>query len=518
MVDHSNNNYSSKNKTIAINTIFLYARTLLLLGLSLYTSRVTLQALGVENYGIINVVSGFVSMFSLLSGSMTSACQRFITYELGNPQGDIRKIFSSSFYIHATLAVIIVLVAESFGIYFINNKLNLPYNRIYEAHWIFQCSIITFVLNLINIPYTALIVAHEKMKSFAYISILEAILKFATVFSLLYLPYNLLVCYALFTLLSSTFVRFVYQYYCMRAFPDECKLKRVIDKGLLKDIFGFAGWAFIGNSATLFSTQGVNMVLNIFLGVTLNAARGIAVQVEGAVTLFLSAFTMAINPQITKSYAKKDYSQLTTLLDMGLRMSFFLIILLSIPIIVAAPDILNIWLGVYPDYTVVFVRITLLSAIVQATANCLMTTIYASGSIKTYQIIVGGLVMLNLPISYLLLKFNFSPIYIYVISLVIYALTFLIRMYYIKVKLNISVRFIWNLIITRFFPIGMLSAICSYSLSIFLNTSSIMGLTSFTVLSIIFMLSIIMIGGVSKSERVLLLNFARNKIRLYVNK
>lgn len=518
MVDHSNNNCSSKNKTIAINTVFLYARTLLLFALSLYTSRVTLQALGVENYGIINVVSGFVSMFSLLSGSLTSACQRFITYELGNPQGDIRKVFSSSFYIHATLAVIIVLLAESFGIYFINYKLNLPNDRIYEAHWIFQCSIVAFVLNLINIPYNALIVAHEKMKSFAYISILETILKFATVFSLLYIPYNLLVCYAIFTLLSSTFVRFVYQYYCMRTFSGECKLKRVNDKGLLKDIFGFAGWAFIGNSATLFSNQGVNMVLNVFLGVTLNAARGIAVQVEGAVTNFLYAFTMAINPQITKSYAQKDYSRLTTLLDMGLRMSFFLIIMLSIPIIVAAPDILNIWLGLYPDYTVVFVRITLLTAIVQATANCLMTTIYASGSIKIYQIIVGGLVMLNLPISYVLLKFSFSPVSIYVVNLVIYALTFIFRMYYIKVKLNMNVCFIWYLIIRRFFPVGILSAIISYCISIFLNTSSIMGLTSFTVLSIISTLSIIMIGGVSKSERVILINLVRNKIKLYANR
>lgn len=492
----------SNNKRIAKNTIFLYGRTLLLLCLSLYTSRVALQALGVENYGIINIVSGFVSMFALLNGSLTSACQRFITFELGKDGGDVRKVFSASFFIHLVLAIIIVLIAETFGLYFVNHKLNLPAGSLGAVQWLFQCSIIAFVLNLINIPYNALIVAHEKMKAFAYISILEALCKFLTVFSLLYFSDNQLVWYAIFTLLSSTLVRFVYNLYCRHNFSNDCKIERLKDKELLKKIFNFAGWAFIGNSATLLTNQGVNIVLNLFLGVTINAARGIAVQVEAAISNFVYSFTTALNPQITKSFASNDIKRLSSLIDMGVRISFFLIIAMCIPVIIATPEILNLWLGVYPDYTVIFIRLTLLSAIVQATANPLMTLIYASGNINLYQIIVGLLVLLNLPISYILLYYGCDPKFIYVVNLLIYLMTFVVRMAYVRIKLGLNIDYIIGNLFLRLCPVLIIASIISYFLyHVIMCSNSIYEIMLFALCSVIVTSGSIFLIGLKKNER-----------------
>ena len=337
----------TNNKTIFKNTIFLYFRTALLIVLGLYTSRITMQALGVENYGIINVVGGFVSMFALISGSLTSACQRFITFELGRENGNVRQVFSATFYIHLILAAIICILAETVGLYFVNHKLNLPAEKMPEVQWVFQCSIISFILNLINIPYNALIIAHEKLKSFAYISILEGVFKFLAVYSILLLPYNSLKVYSCLTLAFSIIVRLIYQVYCIRSFNSEAKLTSIRDYSVFKNIFGYAGWAFVGNSATLLNNQGLNIILNIFSGVTINAARGIAGMVETTITGFVNNFTTALNPQITKSYARNDTNRLSELLDFGTRIAFYLIILMSVPIIIITPDILNLWLTVY---------------------------------------------------------------------------------------------------------------------------------------------------------------------------
>lgn len=492
----------SSNKKIAKNTAFLYFRTLVLLGLSLYTSRITLQVLGVENYGTINVVSGFVSMFSLLSGSLTSACQRFITFELGKEDRNVSKVFSASFYIHVILAIIILLLAETFGVYFVSNKLNLPPDSMYAAQWLFQCSIVAFILNLINIPYNALIVAHERMKAFAYISLVEAGLKFLTVFLLLYFSENRLIVYAIFTLISSTIVRSVYHIYCKYNFVKDCKIVSIKEHSLFKKIFSFAGWAFLGNSATLLTNQGVNMVLNMFLGVTLNAARGIATMVEGAVSNFTYSFTAALNPQITKSYAANQYDRLRELVDFGMRISFFLIVVISLPIIIATPDILNIWLGIYPEYTIIFIRITLLCLILQATANPLMTLIYATGVIKYYQLAVGILVLLNMPLSWVLLRFHFSPTSIYVLSLIIYAITFIVRLAYIKYKLRFRVGFIFRMIVFRMLPIICISALISfYFYNTIINMGRYLGLFLFSLESVLTTILLAFIIGMNGSER-----------------
>lgn len=505
----SNNN----NKIILKNTIFLYLRTFILLILGLYTSRVTMQALGVENYGIINVVSGFVSMFALVSGALTGACQRFITFELGKKNGNVTQIFSSTLYIQLGLATLIVILAETIGLYFINYKLNLPDGKMDEAQWVFQCSVISFVLSLINIPYNALIIAHEKMKAFAYISLVEAFLKLVTVYSILKLSYNPLILYSLLTLISSTIVRFVYQIYCIKSFKNEIKLERVKDVHNFKNIFNFAGWAFVGNSATILNGQGINIILNIFVGVTINAARGIASMIESTVSSFVYNFTTALNPQITKSYAQNDLKRLYELLNLGTRLSFFLMFIIATPIIIITPNLLNLWLTVYPEYSIQFIRITLLIAIVQAMANPFVTAISATGKIRDYQLTVGLLTIANFPICYILLKFGLDPVWIYVSSLIMYIITFIIRLIFVRNRVKIPIRELYIIILFRLVPIFIIGLTINFYISQVINTNNWLGLIIYSIISIIITIILIYIIGLHNNERKQVVNFIYSKIR-----
>lgn len=498
---------NSNNKIILKNTIFLYFRTFILLILGLYTSRVTMQALGVENYGIINVVSGFVSMFALVSGALTGACQRFITFELGKKDGNVTQIFSSTFYIQVGLATLIIILAETIGLYFINYKLNLPDGKLDEAQWVFQCSVISFVFSLINIPYNAIIIAHEKMKAFAYISLVEAFLKLATVYSILILPYNSLILYSLLTLISSTIVRFVYQIYCIKSFKDEVRLERVKDMHNFRNIFNFAGWAFIGNSATILNGQGINIILNIFVGVTINAARGIASMIESTVSSFVYNFTTALNPQITKAYAQNDSTRLYELLNLGTRLSFFLMIVITTPIIIITPNLLKLWLTVYPEYSIPFIRITLIIAIVQAMANPFVTAICATGKIRDYQLTVGLLTIANFPICYILLKIGLDPVWIYVASLIMYIITFIIRLIFVRNRVKIPVGKFYIIVLSRLIPILIIGLTCSFYISKVINTDNWLGLIFYSVISSIVTIILIYIIGLQNSERKQVIDF-----------
>lgn len=502
----------SNNKTILKNTIFLYIRTLFLLVLGLYTSRVTMQALGIENYGIINVVGGFVSMFALISGSLTSACQRYLTFELGKPNGNVQQVFSSTFYIHIILAIVVVILAETAGLYFVNSKLNLPSDKMYEVQWVFQCSVITFVLNLINIPYNALIVAHERMKSFAYISIVEGILKFLTVYSLLVLPYNSLILYSCFSLFSSMIIRTIYLWYCKRSFKQEATVCSVKETSSFKMIFGFAGWAFVGNTATLMNNQGLNMILNIFVGVTINAARGIASMVESTVSSFVYNFTTALNPQITKSFAQDDKLRFSELLDLGMRLSFFLMVFMSLPIIAVTPDVLDIWLGIYPDYAIPFIRITLIIAIVQAMANPFITGVCATGDIRNYQLVVGGVTLLNIPICYILLMIGLDPMWVYYASLIMYVITFIIRLWFVRNKASIAISDYFKVLMLKLVPIALLSFAICYTTSLFVKTQTFLGLVIFAIISCSGIAAIIFLFGLKNNEKQFVLWFIQNRL------
>lgn len=426
------------NKRIAKNTLLLYFRMLLTMAVSLYTSRVVLSTLGVEDYGIYNVVGGVVAMFSVISGSLSAAISRFITYELGkDDKKALGNIFSSAVTIQFVLGVIILILAEVIGIWFLNAKMNIQEGRLYAANWVFQLSIVTFIINLISVPYNATIIAHEKMSAFAYISILEVSAKLLIVYLLLISPIDRLIFYAILMASVALIIRFVYGYYCKRHF-EECTYHFIFDAILLKRMFGFAGWNFIGASSAVLRDQGGNIVINLFCGPAVNAARGIAYQVNSAINGFVNNFMMALNPQITKSYASGDREYMMTLIYQGARLSFYILMMLSLPVIIKVDYILELWLKTVPEHTSTFIQLVLVFTMSEAISNPLITAMLATGNIRNYQIVVGGLQLLNLPISYVLLRNGCIPETVLIVAICISQCCLLARLYMLRSMIGLS--------------------------------------------------------------------------------
>lgn len=452
---------STNNKRIAKNTLVLYVRMLFLMVVSLYTSRVVLNALGVEDYGIYNVVGGFVATFSVLTGSLSAAISRFLTFELGKGESQkINTIFSTSVIIQIGLSAIILVVAETIGLWFLNYKMVISEDRLVAANWCFQLSVITFVINLISIPYNAAIIAHEKMSAFAYISIFEGLSKLIIAWLILLNPVDRLVFYAILMAIVALAVRMIYAWYCKRHFA-ECNFCLVYDNTLLKQMLGFAGWNFIGSSAGVLRTQGLSVLINLFFGTVVNAARGISVQVNVAVASFVSNFMTAINPQITKSYAAGDTDYLNKLLFKGARLSFYLLLFLSLPILIETGTILSLWLKIVPEHTIGFVRLTLLFTMCEAVSGPLITVMLATGDIKKYQIIVGGTNLLNIPLSYFLLKwigFDDYPEITMVVAIFLSIVCLIQRLIMLRDMINLNAKSFMIDVIMNVFIVSLLSA------------------------------------------------------------
>ena len=431
---------SQNNKRIAKNTLVLYFRMIFMMAVSLFTSRVVLNTLGVEDYGINNVVGGVVAMFSVLSGSMSSSISRFITFELG--KGDnkrLKTVFSTGINIQLGMSLIILLVAEAVGVWFLNYKMNIPEERMYAANWVFQCSILTFILGLLSVPYNAAIIAHEKMSAFAYISIIEVTLKLIIVYLLTISPYDRLITYSILYMLVGVLIRLIYGYYCKRHF-EECTYHLVYDKAILKSMTSFAGWNFLGNGAYMLNTQGVNILMNMYFGVAVNAARGVATQVDAALKQFVNNFTTAVNPQITKSYAQGDLSNMHKLVCRSAKFSAFLMMFFAVPIILETDTILSLWLKNPPAYASVFLKWIIISSFMDTVlANSLVTSMFATGDIKKYQIIVTTVGCLVFPLSWLAFQLGFEPQVGYMLYFVIYSILLFVRLYLLRdmVKLPI---------------------------------------------------------------------------------
>ena len=420
---------SINNKRIAKNTLLLYFRMLFLMLISLYTSRVILEALGVTDYGIYNVVGGFVSMFALISAALTSACSRFLNYEMG--KGDIERqkvVFSTALSIQWGLAIIVAVLSEAIGVWYVNNVMVLPPDRLGAANWCFQFSVFNFCMNLITVPYNASIVAHERMKAFAYVSMYQGLAVLAISFLVSLSSIDRLVFYAFMLLIVQFSVRYAYQVYCRRNFR-ECTYIKVFDKPLFRHMLSYSLWHLVGNGASVLKRHGVNLVLNFFFGPAVNAARGIASQVDGAVNQFSSNFMMAMNPQITQSYARGELKGMFQLVNRGSRFSFYLLFVLALPVIINADYILHLWLKEVPAHTVAFVQLTLISMMITSVSRSLITAQNATGNVRNYQLVVGGILLLNLPLSYLFLSFGMMPEIVVVVAIVVEILAFLARMY-----------------------------------------------------------------------------------------
>ena len=431
---------SSSTSRIAKNTLLLYFRMLLTMGVTLYTSRVILNALGIEDYGIYNVVGGVVAMFGILSGSLSSAISRFITFELGKGDLDkLKRIFCTSVNIQVILIAIITILMETIGIWFLNNKMVIPEERLAAANWVFQFSVVTFALNLLSVPYNAVIIAHEKMSAFAYISIIDCTLKLIVAFIIAYNPFDRLVYYGLLIMVVGLINRMMYAIYSKRHF-EEATYRMIFDKGLMKEMFGYGGWTFFGAGSALLMTQGVNLLLNLFFGVTVNAARGIAVQVDHAVNAFVTNFMTALNPQIIKSYAQNDKEYMYSLMFSGAKFSYFLVLFFAVPLICETEYILTLWLDNYPSYTTSFVRLTIITLMIFVLTNTLITAMQATGKIRNYQLIVGGLGMLVFPVTWICFCYDCPPEAAYYSNIIIFILQLISRLFLLKNMVGMSIK------------------------------------------------------------------------------
>lgn len=429
------------NRRIAKNTLVLYVRMIFMTLLGLFTSRIVLQTLGVSDYGVLSAVGGVISMMGILTKSLSKSISRHLTFELGKGDKEkLKDVFSTSVNVQLAIAIVILLVGSTLGMWFLNNKMNIPDGRMDAANWVMWSTIIGFMISLINVPYSAAIVSHERMSVYAYMTIFEALLSLLVVSVLYFSPVDKLKLYAALTICSAFIVRFIYMVYCRRKF-EECRYRFVFNIPMLKELTSFAGWNFFGEGAWIFNTQGIDLLINIYFGVTLNAARGIAGQVNALSTKFVTNFMTALGPQITKTYAVGNLPQMHQLVCRGAKFSFFLTILFAIPFGFEAEKLLTLWLGIVPEYTVIFVRLTFISAITTVLGNTLVTAQYATGKIRKYQIVMTICGFWVFPLTWIAFKLGGGPTWSYIIFILVYFGLIFVRIYLVKDMINLS----WSL-------------------------------------------------------------------------
>jgi len=484
----------------------------LTMGVSLFTSRIVLNTLGVVDFGIYNVVGGVVMMFSFLNSSMSSATQRFFSFELGKKDYEqLKKVFCMSVNIHAIIAVVILILAETIGLWFLNAKLVIPAERMIAANWVYQFSILAFMLTIMGVPYNAMIIAHERMNVYAYVSIIEVVLKLVIVFMLVWFGFDKLKLYAVLVFGVAAIVWIIYKLYCKRRLP-ETKYKFAWDQSLYKTLMNYAGWNLFGNVAGVAMGQGVNILLNVFFGPAINAARAIAYQINSAVNGFVTNFQMAVNPQIVKSYATEDIEYMHQLIFRGAKYSFFLLFIMALPVLLETEIILKTWLKIVPDYTVLFTRLVLINMLIDCISGPLMSAAQATGKIKKYQAIVGGLLLLNLPVSFFLLKLGMLPQTTMYVSIAISVLALYSRLLILKPLIYISVNKFFKEVIFLVLIVAFLSMLLPLLIRILLLPGYLRLVFIFTVG--VFSTSFsVFIFGLNRSEKL----FVRKRIGLLTN-
>ena len=505
----------AENKTIAKNTVLLYVRMLLIMVVSLYTSRVTLNALGVIDYGIYNVVGGVIATLSFLNTTLSASTSRFITFELGKGNvNKLRSIFANCCSVHLLLSALILLLGETVGLWFVNTQLVIPPERMAAANVVYQCAIGSFIMNVLSVPYNGLIIAHEKMNAFAYISILEAFLKLVCVWALLVIKGDRLIFYAFFWLGISVLIRFIYNTYCIKEF-EESRVKPSIDKGSFKSILSFSGYNLCEIFANMMADQGVNILLNLHFGPAINAARGIAVQVNSAMTGFTHNFTTALNPQITKSYAKGDNDRMMSLVGAGGKYSFYLLLLLAVPVFFKVDYILELWLKNPPEYSAEFIRLLILSNLCIMPTGTFYTAISSTGNIKLYQLAFGLFRLTVFPVCWAVLNFvSSSPLSVYVVFVIYEVAGTVLKL--ILLKKNMEFFLPWSYCRRIIFPCCVVSAlifVANYFVEPCFN-EAILPLITFVAISEMVNVAMIALFGLSSEERHLLAGLVKKKLHL----
>lgn len=431
---------NDNNKRLAKNTIFLYFRMAFLMCIGLYTSRVVLRTLGIEDYGTYNLVGSIVLMFGFLNATLSTSTQRFLNIEIG--KGDTRKlkeVFSNSLFLHLILVGIIFLLAETVGLWYVIDIAVIPPGREDAAVWVYQFSIIAACIQIIQLPFMATIIAHEKMNAYAYISIFEGLAKLLIVYLIQVLEYDKLIMYGLFVLIVHICVAIFYNIYCQKHF-SEARFRVSVNKPMLKEMLGFSGWNLTGNLAFACNTQGLNIVLNAFFGTVVNAARGIAFQIQALITQFANNFQIAVKPQVVKYYAAGQLREMEKLVINSAKYSAFMMIVLVVPVIINIKELLTLWLGEYPAYTPIFVTIILMRCIIATITNNILMVVHATGYLKNISICAGILLLLVLPISYIMLLLGFNPAIVFVIDLVAAMGEAAIELYFMNKYINFPVK------------------------------------------------------------------------------
>lgn len=482
--------------------------------ISFYTSRVVLKALGAEDFGTYNVVGGVVVMFTFINSAMTTGTQRHLSFELGTPGGNVRRIFSACFNIHFWLALIILLLSETVGLWFLNVKLNFPEGRMEAVNWVYQFSIIACIFNIIRVPFNAAIIAYEKMSFYAYIGIIEGVLKLLIVFLLYFSPFDKLIYYSLLMTIVICFVTVVYVIYCHIYFK-EIKYEKVHDKQLYGDLLNFSGWTLFGSIANMARNQGVTFIVNIFYGVTINAAIGIANQVNAGISQFVSGFQQAFNPQLTKAEASKDREYQFRLINMTAKYSYLVILFCSIPIIYNLDYLLSFWLGEYPPYSKEFCMWIVIATLIDSLSGPLWVTIFATGQIKSYQIVISLLLLTILPLSYLFGTLGIEPQYIFALQSLLNFLAIIVRLFMMRHLIGFNIiRFSKEVFLpTVVVSILIISCTLLYYFT-FGQAGTFPVFVSQSIIIIMFEAIIILLVGLNKNEKTVALNYLKSKISI----
>lgn len=494
----------NRGSRIARNTLMLYVRMLVLMLVGLYTSRVVLEALGESDFGIYSVVGGVVGMFTIISGALNSAVQRFITYEMGKgPHAQLNKIYSTAVTIQLILAVLIVLLAEPAGLWFIRNEMTISPERIPAAEWVLHFSLLSFVVNLMSVPQMASITAHEKMSAYAYIGLLDGFLRLCTALLIAHSGGERLIQYAALMAVTVIVVRAAYGIYCRRHFV-ECRYRPVFDRQLIGEMFAFAGWNFVGVTSGVLRDQGGNILVNLFSGPAVNAARGLAVQLNGAVQGFVTNFMTAVNPQITKSYASGEHAYMFSLVRRSSRMSFYLLLALVMPLILNTEAVLSLWLNEVPLRTELFVQLFLIFALSESLSNPMITAMLATGNIRNYQLVVGGIQLLNIPLSYLFLKSGAMPEVTVMVAIALSQVCLFARMLMLSKATGFPIAEFMTKVYVRTVALVLPCAASVPVLFQFVKPSGLLGVFESVALCLIWNGFVIYILGMDKDERAML--------------
>lgn len=505
---------NQNNKRIAKNTLLLYIRMLSMIAINLYTSRVILQTLGIEDYGLYNVVGGVIVMFSFLMSSLGGASSRFITFEFGNNNlNKLKSTVGNILFIHIVFAGIIFIFGESIGLWFVNTQLNIPETRIEAANWIYQFTILTAICSIISIPYNAMIIAHERMGAFAYITLFDAISKLLIAYLIMHINIDPLIMYGLGLLLIQILDRIIFGYYCIKHF-EEAKSNIKLNKEQALEIFRFMGWKIGADLAYIGYTQGLNILLNIFYGTVVNAARGIAVQVQNVIRNFCINFQMAIEPQLIKSYAQKDYKRMHNLLLVSSKFSFYLLLLLSLPILFNTNIILNWWLSEVPEHTARFVQLVLLLNMIFALATPIVRSAEATGRLRQFEIAEMSCTLTILPIAYIGVKFyHFSPETLLFIPVFIEIITQIIRIKVVSPLIKLDIKEYLQFVIYPIIKVSIISPILPLIIQQFISNNSLQSFIHISISCILSTLITVVYIGCNKSERETFIKAIINKIK-----